>query len=111
MSETKDNLLEEINIPATESFALLDTLDAADHRYIKDLKINVSNALRPQTLTGERSYLISFGCIRKPKAQENNRLINRISTFKRGYRCRDQRNPCFGFFIKRKQYLLSLIHI
>ncbi|MEN9959874.1 MAG: hypothetical protein RL045_124, partial [Bacteroidota bacterium] len=25
MSETKDNLLAEINIPATESFALLDT--------------------------------------------------------------------------------------
>ena len=60
MSETKDNLLAEINIPATESFALLDTLDAADHRYIKDLKINVSNALRAQTLNEKEALLLAL---------------------------------------------------
>ncbi len=60
MSETKDNLLAEINIPATESFALLDTLDAADHRYIKDLKINVSNALRAQTLNEKEAILLAL---------------------------------------------------
>ncbi len=60
MSETRDNLLAEINIPATESFALLDSLDTADHRYIKDLKINVSNSLRAQTLTEKEAYLLAL---------------------------------------------------
>lgn len=60
MSETKENLLAEINIPATESFALLDALDAADHRYIKDLKINVSNVFRAQTLNEKEAILLAL---------------------------------------------------
>jgi alkyl hydroperoxide reductase subunit D len=76
MSETKDNLLAEINIPATESFALLDTLDAADHRYIKDLKINVSNALRAQTLNEKEALLLALAV---SVNQKHNRTIDSLT--------------------------------
>lgn len=60
MSETRDNLLAEINISAESTFELLDQIDAADHRYIKDLKINVSNALHAQTLTEKEALLLAL---------------------------------------------------
>lgn len=60
MSETRDNLLAEINLPATSQFPLLDQLDATDNRYIKDLKINVSNALKYATLTEKESILLAL---------------------------------------------------
>jgi len=41
MSETRDNLLIELNIPTETTFPLLEQLDQAEHRYIKDLKINL----------------------------------------------------------------------
>lgn len=60
MSETRDNLLAEINLPATSQFPLLDQLDATDNRYIKDLKINVSNALKYATLTEKEALLLAL---------------------------------------------------
>lgn len=60
MSETRDNLLAEINLPATSHFPLLDQLDATDNRYIKDLKINVSNALKYATLTEKEALLLAL---------------------------------------------------
>lgn len=60
MSETRDNLLAELNLANTESFELLDQLDATDHRYIKDLKINVSNALKYPTLTEKEAVLLAL---------------------------------------------------
>lgn len=60
MSETRDNLLAEINLPATSQFPLLDQIDATDNRYIKDLKINVSNALKYATLTEKEAVLLAL---------------------------------------------------
>ena len=60
VSETRDNLLAEINLPATSQFPLLDQLDATDNRYIKDLKINVSNALKYATLTEKEAVLLAL---------------------------------------------------
>ncbi len=60
MSETRDNLLAEINLPATSQFPLLDQLDASENRYIKDLKINVSNALKYATLTEKEAVLLAL---------------------------------------------------
>lgn len=60
MSETRDNLIAEINLPATSQFPLLDQLDATDNRYIKDLKINVSNALKYATLTEKEAVLLAL---------------------------------------------------
>ncbi|RXK52274.1 carboxymuconolactone decarboxylase family protein [Aquirufa rosea] len=60
MSETRDNLLAELNLPTTSQFPLLDQLDATDSRYIKDLKINVSNALKYATLTEKEAVLLAL---------------------------------------------------
>jgi alkyl hydroperoxide reductase subunit D len=60
MSDTRDNLLLELNIPISETFPLLDQLDAADHRYVKDLKINVSNSLKASTLTEKEAILLAL---------------------------------------------------
>lgn len=60
MSETRDNLLIELNLPVDSQFALLEQLDQAEHRYIKDLKINVSNALKSQNLTEKEAVLLAL---------------------------------------------------
>ncbi len=60
MSETRDNLLIELNVDTTLKFPLLDQLDVAEHRYIKDLKINVSNSLRAQNLSEKESLLLAL---------------------------------------------------
>jgi alkyl hydroperoxide reductase subunit D len=60
MSDTRDNLLLELNIPISETFPLLDQLDTADHRYVKDLKINVSNSLKASTLTEKEAILLAL---------------------------------------------------
>lgn len=60
MSETRDNLLIELNLPIDSTFPLLEQLDQADHRYIKDLKINVSNSLKSQNLNEKEALLLAL---------------------------------------------------
>ncbi|MEA5137899.1 carboxymuconolactone decarboxylase family protein [Arcicella rigui] len=60
VSETKKNLLAEVNLPAAFESIFLDRLNALDHRYIKDLKINVSNALKAQTLKEKEAVLLAL---------------------------------------------------
>jgi len=60
MSETRDNLLLELNLTTDLEFPLSDQLDQAEHRYIKDLKINVSNALKSQNLTEKEAVLLAL---------------------------------------------------
>lgn len=60
VSETKKNLLAEVNLPAAFESIFLDRLNALDHRYIKDLKINVSNALKAQTLKDKEAVLLAL---------------------------------------------------
>lgn len=60
MSETRDNLLAELNLSKDLHFPFLDQLDQADHRYIKDLKINVSNSLKSQNLSEKEALLLAL---------------------------------------------------
>jgi alkyl hydroperoxide reductase subunit D len=60
VSETKNNLLAELNISTAFESLFLDRLNAADNRYIKDLKINVSNALKAQTLKEKEAVLLAL---------------------------------------------------
>ncbi len=61
VSETKKNLFAEVNLPAELASVLLDRLNAADHRYIKDLKLNVSSVLKAQTLSEKDAVLLALG--------------------------------------------------
>jgi alkyl hydroperoxide reductase subunit D len=67
-SETKKNLLAELNLPTDLSSVFLDRLNSADHRYIKDLKINVSNSLKASTLSEKDAVLLALGVAINEKA-------------------------------------------
>ncbi|MCE7058549.1 carboxymuconolactone decarboxylase family protein [Dyadobacter sp. CY343] len=57
---TKDTLYKEVNLPAEFDSVLISKLAALDHRYLKDLKVNVSNALKSGTLSRKEALLIAL---------------------------------------------------
>ncbi len=57
----KESLLKEVNLPEGFESALLDKLSAVDHRYLKDLKVNVSNVLKYQNLSKKEILLLALG--------------------------------------------------
>lgn len=60
-NETLNNLLHDLQIPDYEPSASLELLDNAASRYIKDLKINVSNALNnTQYLSKKEALLLAL---------------------------------------------------
>ncbi|WP_343746868.1 carboxymuconolactone decarboxylase family protein [Chitinophaga sp.] len=56
--DTAVQLLEAVGLAGTTPSASLQALVNADARYLKDLKINVTNALNAGTLTKKEAYLI-----------------------------------------------------
>lgn len=75
ISETKKSLLAEVNLPAEYNNLFLDRLNDADHRYIKDLKINVANALKAPSLGEKDAVLLALGVAINEKATD---LINAL---------------------------------
>ncbi|MGR3812193.1 carboxymuconolactone decarboxylase family protein [Jiulongibacter sp. NS-SX5] len=59
-SNTKKSLLEAVNLPETLESLWLDKHNAADTRFIKDLKINVTNVLKADTLTQKEAVLLAL---------------------------------------------------
>ncbi len=59
-ASTKDSLYKETNLPVDFESVLMDKLAALDHRYLKDLKINLGNVLKSQNLTKKEALLIAF---------------------------------------------------
>jgi alkyl hydroperoxide reductase subunit D len=60
-SNTKESLYKEVNLPADFESVLLDKFSKLDHRYLKDLKINVGNVLKTQTLNRKESLFLALG--------------------------------------------------
>lgn len=58
--DTAVQLLESVGLAAADLSVRLQSLATTDARYLKDLKINVSNALGAQTLTRKEAYLIGL---------------------------------------------------
>ncbi len=58
--DTAQQLLQVVGLTGTEVPAKLAALAAADARYLKDLKINVSNALDAATLPKKDAYLVAL---------------------------------------------------
>lgn len=75
ISETKKSLLAEVNLPAEYESLFLDRLNDTDHRYIKDLKINVANVLKAPSLGEKDAVLLALGVAINEKAQA---LINSL---------------------------------
>jgi len=58
--ETLNSLLEELKIADYQPTPDIDALAETDHRYLRDLRINVTNALKYENLTKKESYLLAF---------------------------------------------------
>ncbi|WP_031528578.1 carboxymuconolactone decarboxylase family protein [Dyadobacter crusticola] len=72
---TKDSLYKEVNLPADFDSVLINKLAALDHRYLKDLKVNVSNVLKSNTLNRKEALLIALSVAVNEK---NTALISAI---------------------------------
>lgn len=59
-ANTKKSLFEAVNLPETLESVWLDKHNAADTRFIKDLKINVTNVLKADTLTQKEAVLLAL---------------------------------------------------
>jgi len=57
---TKDSLYKEINLPAEFESVLMNKLATLDHRYLKDLKINIGNVLKSQNINRKEALLIAL---------------------------------------------------
>jgi len=58
--ETLSSLLEELRITDYQPTAEIDKLAEMDHRYLRDLRINVTNALKYDNLSKKESYLLAL---------------------------------------------------
>lgn len=68
INETLEGLLSTINYSGTPHSALVD-MGNSDTRYLKDLKINVSNALKFETLSAKESALLAMSVAINEKAK------------------------------------------
>ncbi len=66
---TKDSLYKEVNLAADFESVLIDRLASLDHRYMKDLKINVGNVLKSQNLNRKEAVLLALGVAVNEKNQ------------------------------------------
>ena len=60
---TTDNavaLFQELGLPADQLSVLLKALASTDARYLKDLKININNALAAESLGKKTAYLLAY---------------------------------------------------
>lgn len=57
-NETRNELLSSLGMSSSESFVLLDSISKTDYKYIRDLKINTTNALKFQHLSEKESLSI-----------------------------------------------------
>lgn len=69
LNETKINLLKEVGIAEDFESPVLDQI-ADNSRYIKDLKINVSNFLNPKNLTKKEALLIALAVAVNDKSEK-----------------------------------------
>lgn len=59
-SNTKKSLFESVNLSGELASALIDRQNAADSRFLKDLKINVGNVLKGQNLTEKEAVFLAL---------------------------------------------------
>lgn len=60
MNETIQNLFSELQLPTDYTSILLDKLAAADNRYLKDLKLNISAVLKSNHFSKKEGLLLAL---------------------------------------------------
>jgi alkyl hydroperoxide reductase subunit D len=80
MNETIQNLFADLNISADYKSESLEKLAAADSRYLKDLKLNVSAVLKSANINKKEAYLLALSVAVNEKSAV---LINAFETLAR----------------------------
>jgi alkyl hydroperoxide reductase subunit D len=70
LTETKEELLKELRIEKNGHLASLEAMSAGETRYLKDLKINLKNALGSENLTPKEANLIALAISVNEKNKE-----------------------------------------
>lgn len=78
-SNTKESLYKEINLPADFESVLIEKLSTLDHRYLKDLKINVGNVLKSQNINRKEALLLALGVAVNEKNQALIKALEELS--------------------------------
>lgn len=60
MNETIQNIFTELHIPADYTSLSLSKLATADHRYLRDLKLNIAAVLKSTNLNKKEAYLLAL---------------------------------------------------
>jgi alkyl hydroperoxide reductase subunit D len=60
MNETIQNLFQDLNIPEGHKSHGLEELAKVDSRYLKDLKLNISNMIKSKNLDSKEAYLLAL---------------------------------------------------
>ncbi|MCR9066169.1 MAG: carboxymuconolactone decarboxylase family protein [Cytophagales bacterium] len=68
-SNTKKGLLEAVNLPESLESLWLDRHNEADTRFIKDLKINVTNVLKAESFTQKEAILLALAVAINEKSE------------------------------------------
>jgi alkyl hydroperoxide reductase subunit D len=78
-NETVENLFKDLDLTAEHVTSRLERLMHSEARYIKDLKINVSNMLNSKNLTKKESYLISLAVAVNQKHEALQQSFTRLA--------------------------------
>lgn len=70
--ETKSDLLKDLNISESYTPEALEAVTAGESRYLRDVRINLKNALGSENLTPKEAYLIALSIA----ANQNNKLLS-----------------------------------
>lgn len=76
LTETKNDLLDDLKIDPDEVFGVLEDLVSVDSKYVRDLRINLKNTLTSENLTLKETALIALSI----SANERNKAL--INSFK-----------------------------
>jgi len=79
-SNTKNSLFEIVNLSQELESVLIDRLNALDTRFIKDLKINVSNVLKGQNLNEKESLLLAIAVAINEKCDVLRAALEELAT-------------------------------
>jgi lipoyl-dependent peroxiredoxin subunit D len=71
MEETKNDLLADLHLPAA-CYPVLDTFVKGDHKYIRDMRINLKNTIESQHFSKKEMYLIALAVA----ANEKNSILS-----------------------------------
>lgn len=74
IAEIKNDFLEDLQLPESFRTEALDMLEAGESRYLKDLRINLKNALQTDHLTEKEAYLLAVSIA----ANERNRELMKV---------------------------------